>query len=144
MSTQRIPDRSLDQRRAALERANEVRHARARRKALWKNSLQAEALADLADLVEDTPAWAAGWRVEEALYAVPRFGRAVVQRLVVRRIGAGPKTTIGTLTDRQRLLLHRWLVILQAPYPMRNACPSCGGPRYARAERCRRCRRGAA
>lgn len=103
------PDRSLEQRRAALERANAVRTAR---KAL-KRELKARGLTALLDLLRNPAATAgrlvpnapAGYvdtmKVADAMIATRGIG-TVKASTTLRRAKVSPSKTLEGLTRRQR------------------------------------------
>ena len=100
-----VPDRSLAQRRAALERANVIRMSRAR----FKRELAGEERFDLAvSLIADREL-PAGYELEhfhtmpvsEVLRAIRGVGAVKVAKLLqVAR--TSPSKTLGGMTDRQR------------------------------------------
>lgn len=90
------PPRSLDQRLAALERANRVRSARA----ALKRDLKAGRVA-LEQLLEDPPDWLLTARIGELLLAVPKLGSVKVRRRLAL-CAIAPSRTLGGLTVRQR------------------------------------------
>ena len=91
-----LPGRSLEQRRRALERANEVRVARAK----LKNDL-ASGDADLAPLIVNPPEFVASAKVVDLLVSLPRIGQ-VRARQILGRARIAPTKTLGGLTSRQR------------------------------------------
>lgn len=101
------PPRSLDQRLAALERANHVRLQRAELKRLVKH----EPSLAVFQIRQPAP-WSAGMRVEELLGAMPYAGPALVNRWFITA-GVSWRKTLGGLTQRQRDALEdivrRWL-----------------------------------
>lgn len=91
------PDRSLEQRLAALERANAVR---THRKQL-KRDLKAGRVA-WSDVLDDDDVQT--MRVIDLLLNVPKFGRVKVNRILsLARVS--PTKTVGGLTARQRVEL---------------------------------------
>jgi hypothetical protein len=90
------PDRSLQQRLDALEKANTVRTYRAE---LKKDIAAAREDAD-AVLVSSDPLLAT-MKVGDLLLAVPGLGRVKVNYLF-RRLGISPSKTVGGLSPRQR------------------------------------------
>jgi hypothetical protein len=96
------PDRTLEQRRDALVRANEARSARAR----LKVDVKARRVS-AADVIADPPELIEGMKVVELLLAVPKVGRVRVDKRL-RVAGISPSKTVGGLTGRQRLELTRW------------------------------------
>lgn len=98
MSTMTIeaPSRTLQQRLAALERANDTRSRRAQLKRDIKAGRQ-EATA----LLANPPAWILTMKVWDLLLAVPKYGRVKVnKKLSVVRIS--PSKTLGGMSERQR------------------------------------------
>ena len=90
------PERSLQQRREALERANVVRT----RRATLKKDLKA-GRASIIELLDDPPQYVETAKVFDMLLAVPKYGRVKVNKvLTVCRIS--PSKTIGGLSQRQR------------------------------------------
>lgn len=97
------PERSLDQRLAALARANEVRTLRAQ----VKRDLKVGRVS-LATLLVDPPAHITTARVLDMLLAVPKLGRVRTNKLLTQcRIS--PSKTVGGLSERQRAELVRLL-----------------------------------
>lgn len=89
------PERSLEQRRAALRLANETRSRRAQ----LKRDLKA-GRARLVDLLADPPEYLLNAKVFDLLLAVPKLGRVKVNKILsVCRIS--PSKTIGGLSERQ-------------------------------------------
>ena len=90
------PERSLQQRREALERANVVRT----RRATLKKDLKA-GRASIIELLDDPPQYVETAKVFDMLLAVPKYGRVKVNKILVGcRIS--PSKTIGGLSPRQR------------------------------------------
>jgi len=90
------PERSLRQRREALQRANEIRTRRAQ----LKRDLKA-GRSSIHDLLLDPPAYLETAKVFDMLLAVPKYGRVKANRVLnVCRIS--PSKTIGGLSERQR------------------------------------------
>ena len=90
------PARSPEQRLRALEKANDVRRARAE----LKRELAAGRI-KLAQVLSDPPPSVRTARLRELLLAVPKFGPARVQRALAHCRIADAKTVAG-LSDRQR------------------------------------------
>lgn len=90
------PDRSLQQRREALARANRVRAYRARLKVEMKRGERS-----LRPLLLSPPAELVSMRVFDLLVAVPKVGRVKAGR-VLRQAGVSPSRTVGGLSARQR------------------------------------------
>lgn len=93
------PERSLEQRMKALDKANRTRYFRAGLKRDLK-AQRADALAVLRDPPEDT----ATMKVFDLLVAMPKYGRTKVNRLLMRE-QISPSKTIGGLSERQRMRL---------------------------------------
>ena len=91
-----MPARSLDQRLAALQRANEVRFGRSQlKKELTAGKRRIE------DLLIETPELARSAKAYDLLLAVPKLGRVRVSKLL-RRCRISEAKTLGGLSDRQR------------------------------------------
>ncbi|CAA9469820.1 MAG: hypothetical protein AVDCRST_MAG53-1186 [uncultured Solirubrobacteraceae bacterium] len=90
------PERSIKQRRDALEVANEVRS----RRATLKKELKAGRVS-IHSLLQDPPAYVLTAKVFDILMAVPKYGRVKANKVIVAcRIS--PSKTIGGLSQRQR------------------------------------------
>ncbi len=113
------PERSLKQRRDALERANEVRVKRAQ----WKRDAKAGCESIHAVLL-DPPAFMETAKVFDVLLAVPKYGRVKVNK-VLTQCRVSPSKTIGGLSQRQRdelvSLLRRGLPARVVP-PAASSC----------------------
>lgn len=90
------PNRTLDQRMAALQRANAIRVVRAR----LKESLNARTASALTVLVDPAPELAT-MKVRDLLIALPQWGARKADRFMVACRISHIKT-IGGLSDRQR------------------------------------------
>lgn len=88
------PERSVQQRRAALLEANRIRSVRA----AWKRDLKAGRL-QFSDVVNHPDA--ATMKVWDVILAMPKWGRVKVDRLLRKRI-ISPSKTCGGLSERQR------------------------------------------
>lgn len=98
-----VPDRSLEQRRTALQKGNYHRTYRAE----VKQRIKRHGANPLPYLL-DPPAEMTSMRVFDLLLAVPKWGRVKVNRALVRcRIS--PSKTLGGLSERQRDELARML-----------------------------------
>jgi len=95
-SSSSMPERSLDQRMAALERANGIRTARAE----LKRDLKA-GRARITDLLSSPPEYLLTAKVFDILLAVPKYGRVKANR-VLTQCRISPAKTIGGLSERQR------------------------------------------
>ncbi|MBA2347354.1 MAG: hypothetical protein H0V81_03595 [Solirubrobacterales bacterium] len=90
------PERSLNQRMDALQRANEIRSRRAQ----LKRDLKAGRIS-IHTLLLEPPDWVETAKVFDMLLAVPKYGRVKANRaLTTCRIS--PSKTIGGLSQRQR------------------------------------------
>src|SRR3712207_5971928 len=90
------PERSLEQRREALSKANSIRSKRA----TLKKDLKAGRVR-LGDILLEPPEWLYSAKVFELLLAVPKYGRVKANRILTQcRIS--PSKTIGGLSQRQR------------------------------------------
>lgn len=90
------PERSLAQRRTALEEANRIRKARA----AMKRDLKAGRLKP-APLIEDPPEWLETMKLFDLLLALPAVGRVKANK-IVRGAAVSPSKTVGGLSQRQR------------------------------------------
>lgn len=88
--------RSLEQRMAALERANAIRSRRARLKRDLKSGRRR-----IVPLLEEPPAYLDTCKVFDLLLAIPGVGRVKANRLLVR-CAVSPSKTVGGLSERQR------------------------------------------
>ena len=90
------PERSLNQRMDALQRANEIRTRRAQ----LKRDLKGGRVSIHALLLEP-PTYVETAKVFDMLLAVPKYGRVKVNKILATcRIS--PSKTIGGLSERQR------------------------------------------
>lgn len=89
-----IPSRSLTQRLAALELANEIRFHRSQ----VKRELAAGRI-HLSDLLDDP--MCETMRVWDAMVALPKIGRVKANRALVR-MRISPSKALGGLSSRQR------------------------------------------
>ena len=90
------PERSLNQRMDALQRANEIRSRRAQ----LKRDLKA-GRASIHKLLLDPPEWVETAKVFDVLLALPKYGRVKANKILTTcRIS--PSKTIGGLSQRQR------------------------------------------
>jgi hypothetical protein len=117
----------------ALERANEIRLARAalREQVRAIKDLKASRL-EAAGIVAAPPEFAAGMSVASLLCACHRTGPAYVATLM-RRASVGQGRQLGELTDRERRALRVGLGAERPPapppgpkVPVREWCASCG------------------
>lgn len=106
------PARSTDQRMAALELANDVRH----RRSVAKRDLRAGRVS-VADYIASPPEWMLTMKVIDLLVAAPKIGRVKANQILWRS-RCSPSKTIGGISDRQRAEITSWL---PTPRSMRNA-----------------------
>jgi hypothetical protein len=95
-STGLTPERSLDQRRQALKRANDIRTRRAK----LKKDLKAGRV-HILTLLREPPPYLLTAKVNDMLMAVPKYGKVKSAR-VLRHCRVSPSKTFGGLSDRQR------------------------------------------
>jgi hypothetical protein len=107
--TQRAMMTEGPQRMRALERANEVRLARAD---LKRRIAQGDVCA--ADIILDCPWEASTWSVGDLLLSQRRWGSTRCRKFLVRN-QINEKKQIGDLTDRQRRLLAEQLETFAPP-----------------------------
>lgn len=96
-------DRTLQQRYAALDRANDVRS----RRAAWKRDVKAGRRLAL-DVLLSPPWWAESMKVVDVLLAVPKVGRVKASKTLRRGpdgLPIPPGKALGALSDRQRQAL---------------------------------------
>ena len=98
------PDRSLTQRRDALERANSVRIRRSH----LKRDIKAGRVSVIA-LLADPPPYIETMKVFDLLLAAPMVGRVKANK-ILNRCRISPSKTIGGLSERQRDELTRFLL----------------------------------
>jgi hypothetical protein len=104
--TAMTPERSPNQRLAALARANEIRSQRAQ----LKRDLKA-GRTSIQQLLTAPPIYLETAKVSDMLLAVPKYGRVKVNK-ILHNCRISPSKTIGGLSERQRaelvtLLNHR-------------------------------------
>ena len=90
------PERSLNQRMDALQKANEIRTRRAQ----LKRDLKAGRVS-IHTLLLEPPDYLETAKVLDMLLAVPKYGRVKANR-VLQTCRISPSKTIGGLSDRQR------------------------------------------
>lgn len=93
------PERSIEQRRSALIRANEIRTYRARVKRDLKRGRVSVTV-----LLEDVPRDLESMKVFDLLIATPKIGRTKAAR-ILRSQNVSPSKTLAGLTERQRRAL---------------------------------------
>jgi hypothetical protein len=91
-----VPERTLKQRREALEKANDVRSKRAR----LKERMKARKESPL-DLLLEPPQYLETMKVEDLLLAVPKYGK-VKSHKVLQQSRISPTKTVGGMSSRQR------------------------------------------
>ncbi len=90
------PERSLDQRMDALNRANDIRSRRAQLKKDLKSGR-----VQINDVISDPPDYVMTAKVFDMLLAVPKYGKVKATRFINHcRISQGK--TVGGLSERQR------------------------------------------
>lgn len=90
------PERSLNQRLDALERANIVRTERSELKRRLKSGRE-----NIYDLILDPPLYIETMKLFDLMLAVPKYGRVKVNKICTQcRIS--PSKTLGGLSERQR------------------------------------------
>ena len=90
------PERSLNQRMDALQKANEIRSRRAQLKRDLKAGRQS-----IHDLLLEPPEYVETAKVFDMLLAVPKYGRVKANK-VLQQCRISPSKTIGGLSPRQR------------------------------------------
>jgi hypothetical protein len=90
------PERSLNQRMDALQRANEIRTRRAQ----LKRDLKAGRVS-IHTLLLEPPEFLETAKVFDMLLAVPKYGRVKVGK-ILQQCRISPSKTIGGLSERQR------------------------------------------
>jgi hypothetical protein len=95
-SAGQTPERSLDQRRQALKRANHIRTLRAQ----LKRDLKAGRV-QIVNLLRDPPEYLLTAKVYDMLMAVPKYGRVKTAR-VLKACRISPSKTFDGLSERQR------------------------------------------
>lgn len=91
-----IPERSLIQRMDALDKANEIRIARARLKKDLKAGRKS-----IQHLLLDPPTYILTMKLFDLVLACPKYGRVKVNKILTQcRIS--PSKTIGGMSQRQR------------------------------------------
>lgn len=94
--TPAAPERTLHQRRDALQRANEIRTRRAQLKRDLKGGR-----VSIHDLLLKPPEYLETAKVLDMLLAVPKIGRVKANK-VLTTCRISPSKTIGGLSERQR------------------------------------------
>ena len=91
-----VPERSREQRMRALQRANEIRSARAQLKRDLKGGK-----AKIETLLLDPPDYVLSAKAFDMILAVPKYGRVKANK-VLQQCRISPSKTIGGLSERQR------------------------------------------
>lgn len=97
------PVTTLDQRRAALEIANDIRIRRAR----LKREIRVGKVSPV-DVLETPPAFVSTMKVFDLLLAVPKLGTVKVQQMM-RALSISASKTVAGMSDRQRDAIVREL-----------------------------------
>lgn len=92
------PERSLKQRRDALERANDIRTKRA---ALKRNLKAGRDSLTITSLIASPPEYIETMKLWDLILATPKYGRVKVNK-VLTQCRISPSKTIGGLSQRQR------------------------------------------
>jgi hypothetical protein len=90
------PTRSLEQRKKALGKANEVRTKRAALKKQLKTRQTT-----LVDVLVAPPEWLATMKIVDLLLAVPKIGRTKANKALAQ-LRISPSKTVGGMSNRQR------------------------------------------
>lgn len=98
-TTMVVPERTAEQRMAALREANRVRTLRAR----LKRDVKAGRV-PIAEVIESPPEWAESMKVWDLLLAAPKWGRVKATKALGRQSISPSKTLVG-MTARQRAAL---------------------------------------
>jgi hypothetical protein len=95
-TTASVPERTHDQRMRALQKANDIRTARAQ----LKRDLKA-GKARIETLLLDPPDYVMSAKAIDMILAVPKYGRVKANR-ILGSCRISPSKTIGGLSERQR------------------------------------------
>jgi hypothetical protein len=98
-----VPARSHEQRMRALNRANEIRSARAQ----LKRDLKAGKV-KIETLLLDPPEYVLSAKAFDMILAVPKYGRVKANK-ILGQCRISPSKTIGGLSERQRAELVQHL-----------------------------------
>lgn len=90
------PERSLQQRREALQRANDIRTRRAQ----LKRDLKAGRVSPHNYILEP-PSWLETMKIFDFIMALPKYGRVKTNK-VLYYVRMSPSKTIGGMSTRQR------------------------------------------
>lgn len=100
----KLPERSLEQRRIALLRANDIRFKRAELKRDLKAGRES-----IHDILLDPPEdWLETMKIFDLMMAVPKCGRVKVNK-ILQLCRISPSKTLSGMTDRQRTELASML-----------------------------------
>jgi hypothetical protein len=91
-----VPERTDDQRMAALKRANEIRSERA----TLKRDLKA-GRKRVHDFILDPPEWLETMKISDLMLACPKYGRVKVSK-ILQLCRVSPSKTLGGMSSRQR------------------------------------------
>ncbi len=97
------PERSYEQRMAALQVANDVRSRRAK----LKRDAKAGRV-NLLDVLTEPPEFVHSMRAFDLLLAMPKVGRVKANKALMM-LRVSPSRTVGGLSDRQRRELANWV-----------------------------------
>lgn len=111
------PHRSIEQRRDALRRANEIRVKRAEVKRTVKHRKDP---APLVEQLEDPSEHFETMKVFDLLLSLPKVGRVKANK-ILRQAAVSPSKTVGGLSERQRDALMSLL-----PHGSRRLAPARG------------------
>jgi hypothetical protein len=96
-----VPERTSEQRMRALNKANEIRTARAQ----LKRDLKAGKM-KIEKLLLDPPEYVLSAKAFDMILAVPKYGRVKANK-ILSQCRISPSKTIGGLSERQRAeLVH--------------------------------------
>lgn len=95
------PERTPDQRRAALLKANRVRVRRAELKRRLRGMPSWAARREARQIILNPPEQCMSMTLFDLLLTMPKWGRVKVNRLVVKH-RISPSKTLGGLSERQR------------------------------------------
>jgi hypothetical protein len=96
MTDSHVPERSLQQRMSALERANEIRSYRRSLKLDIKSGHTS-----VIDVLLDPPKKIETMKIFDLLLSSPKMGRVKVNRILTQ-CRVSPSKTVGGLSERQR------------------------------------------
>ncbi|MBA3690843.1 MAG: hypothetical protein H0W82_05460 [Actinobacteria bacterium] len=108
------PDRSLEQRRAAIVEANRIRRERAALKSAMRRAGRSRAAEIVMEEVRDPSPFARTWKLSALLAAIPHLGESRVA-VALALTGCSHVKTLAGLTDRQREAVCNWLTRFVEP-----------------------------